>query len=338
MPRHMPIKELDLSLVGSNGYQYGSATNITDRMNAVPGFKTSAAFFTFLRANLVLPPSTLNSTSSTPLLDPSSSQTLPPLTPSCLATMTIADPEETITMNPLDSVPPLTTTVLVEESDKVAALKLVADSVAQQRQIASRAIIFHPLTIAIYILALAVVNQYLYKTRGDLGIVVTTCAGLTMIGLVAVRGATGAYLTMAEEVSWKFVENEDGEEDTIIGSRYGDEIIGALILRLERTANSAGSPRKRKPSRGGNGVIRAWTTRLRYRGTGVGTELLEEAVKVSRERLGNPAEVGFAAEHANSKMILPELFNGGFRKGEVRAAKALEHVLENMETSVRKKR
>ena len=50
------------------------------------------------------------------------------------------------------------------------------------------------------------------------------------------------------------------------------------------------------------------------------------------------AEIGFAAEHANSKMILPEVFNGVFRKRETKAAKALEAVVENMDGSSKKKR
>lgn len=188
-----------------------------------------------------------------------------------------------------------------------------------------------------YVLLLGIVNQFLYKTADDIGIVLTTCAGVTMVCLVAVRGATSGYIHLAEDFSWKFAQNEDGEGDTIIGSRYGEEIIGALILRLERNGSNGGSPRKRRASKGGKGIIRAWTTRIKYRGTNVGTGLLEEAVRVSRERLGNSAEVGFAVEHANSKMVLPEMFNGVFRKGERRAAQALEHVIKN-ETGNRKKR
>ncbi|KAH9223268.1 hypothetical protein DL95DRAFT_380235, partial [Leptodontidium sp. 2 PMI_412] len=72
MPRHVPIKEpssssshhhlfdLDLDLDLSR-----SVFTVADRINSVPGFRTSATFFTFLRSNLVLPPSTLNSTTST---------------------------------------------------------------------------------------------------------------------------------------------------------------------------------------------------------------------------------------------------------------------------------
>lgn len=295
------------------------------------------AFFTFLRANLVLPPATLNSNTSTPLLHPSSSQFLPPLTSSSLATMMIADSNETVPADPLEGVPPLKTQVLTEESDKVSALKLVADSIAQQRQAASRAVIFHPFTIAAYVLILGIISKYMYKQRDDIGILVTTCAGATMAGLVGIRGLTAGYIHLAEELTWKFSENEDNEEDIFIGSRYGEEVIGALILRLERNGN-AGNPKKRRASKGGKGIIRAWTVRMRYRGTGVGIELLEEAVRVSREKLGNSAEMGFAAEHANSKMILPDMYNGVFRRGELKATMALDRALENMDTSVRKKR
>jgi len=230
------------------------------------------------------------------------------------------------------------TAVLTSEPDKVAVLKLVADSIAQQRQQASRAVIFHPFTIALYILALGIVSQIFYKTPSDIGVTVTTCAGVTMLFLVGIRGLTSSYLNLAEEITWKYLDNEDGEEDIVIGSRYGEEIIGALILRLERAGNGNGKKKAKSSKAGGKGVVRAWTTRLRYRGKGIGTGLLEEAARVTRDRLGNSADIGFAAEHANSKMILPGVFNGGFRKREARAAKTLETVVENAEISTKKKR
>ena len=283
----------------------------------------------FLRENLVLPPSTVNSAISTPLLDPSSSQTLPPLLPSSLALMTsLSDQHDAPTSNPLDDIPPLTTGQLTAEADKIAALKLIADSIAQQRQLASRAVIFHPLTIAAYIGLVAIVSQLLYKSKNDLGILLTTVAGLTMACLVGVRGLTAGYIAKAESLNWKFAQNEDGDDDIIVGTRYGEDIIGALILRVER--NGSYSPQRKKAKggkTGGKGVVRAWTTKMRYRGTGIGTDLLETAVRITREKLGNSAEIGFAAEHANSEMVLPELFNGGFRRREMRAAKTLESVV-----------
>lgn len=239
----------------------------------------------------------------------------------------LADGEDPITPNLLDSIPPLTTGVLTNEAEKVSGLKLIADSIAQQRQLASRAVLFHPIIIAAYVGLLAITTQLLYKTRGDLGVLLTTVAGVTMACLVGVRSFTAGYITLAEDVNWKFIQNEDGGDDIIIGSRYGEDVIGALILRLERSCHSP-SKRKAKSKTGGKGVVRAWTTKMRYRGTGIGTDLLQEAVRVTREKLGNSAEIGFAAEHANSKMILPEMFNRGFRKREMKAAKALETVVE----------
>jgi len=184
---------------------------------------------------------------------------------------------------------------------------------------------------------LAVVNQYLYKTRGDIGIVITTSAGLTMAVLVAIRSYTAGYLQLAEAFNWSFVTNEDGEDDIIIGSRYGDEIIGVAILRLERN-NGGGKKKSRGFKVGGEALIRAWAVRIRYRGKGVGTELLEESIRISREKLGNSAKIGFAAEHANSKMVMPEILNGGFRKREAKAAKALEKTLQIMDGGCKKKR
>ena len=161
-----------------------------------------------------------------------------------------------------------------------------------------------------------------------------------MTCLIAVRGVTSGYLTLAEELKWGFIQDSEGEEDVVIGSRYGEELIGACVLRLERNGGASGNGKKKAKGgkTGGKGVVRAWTVRIRYRGGGVGTELLEEAVKVTREKFGKEAEIGFAAEHANSKMILPEIFNGGLRKRERRAAKALENVIENFDGSSKKKR
>ncbi|KAF4635934.1 hypothetical protein G7Y89_g2151 [Cudoniella acicularis] len=346
MARHVPQLDLRNNWGGSAG-----AITIADRMNTLPGFKTSAAFFTFLRANLVLPTSTLNSNTSTPLLNPYSSQTVPPLyslPPSSLSTMSFSTTESSTAAassppsNPLDEIPALTTKQLTTDKDKIAALKLIADSIAQQRQIGSTAVIFHPLTIAVYIAILAITSRIVYKAPNDLGILATTCGGITMACLIAIRGLSSGYLAQAEEMKWSFIENEDGEEDVVIGSRYGEEIIGACVLRLERNPPSPGSKKKGSKSSGktgGKGIVRAWTVRIRYRGKGVGTELLEEAVKIAKEKLGGSPEIGFAKEHANSKMLLPEVFNSVFRKREVKAAKLLESVVEYTDgAGIKKKR
>ncbi|CZS97472.1 uncharacterized protein RCO7_00225 [Rhynchosporium graminicola] len=356
MPKHVPVYKASSSSHPHHLLNLNLNLDLSLDLGASVVVTVADPFFTFLRSNLVLPPSTLNSTTSTPLLDASSSQTLPPLLfTSPLATMSSHDThtispspssEALIHPSPLDGIPPLTTSTISTEPAKIAALKLVADSIAQQRQFAARAIIFHPLTLFVYILLLGIISQFLYKTRGDLGILFTTAAGVTMACLVAVRGATGGYLALAEKLNWGFLGGEGGEEqDLIIGSRYGEELIGALVLRLEKGSgggNGGGANgKKRSPSKagksGGNGVVRAWTVRNRYRGKGVGTELLEEAVNITREKLGNTAGVGFAAEHANSTMLLPTIFNAGFRNKERKASRMLAGIVDGASVSKKKR-
>lgn len=251
----------------------------------------------------------------------------------------------------LDSIPPLSLDVLTSRNDRIDALKLVADSVAQQRQRAALGLIFHPLLAAGLLAALGVLHQAVWARRPapdrDFATVMTLAAALVMAYLLAIRYATAGYLQLAEDLRLDWLVSPDtGDDDVVIGTRYGRELIGACVLRLE--PGPASSPRRRNHRsnhhnhhhqnlRGGKGVVRAWTVRLRYRGKGVGGDMLHEAVRVTRERCGKDAEVGFAAEHANSQMVLPEMFNRTFRKGERRAAGALEKVVGEWE-GVRRKR
>ncbi|KAK4097392.1 hypothetical protein N658DRAFT_489231 [Parathielavia hyrcaniae] len=320
---------------------------LVDKINAVPGLKTSAAFLTFLRANLVLQHSTMSSNVSTPTLGP---QTLPRVSSSPLA----AHPPQQSGLDDEDEdeddIPPLSLEILTTRADKAAALQLVADSIAQQRPQAALHLVFHPLPLAGLVAVLAAVYRYTWadNTRHDLGTALMLSCSTCMIYLLAIRYITSGYLRAAEELSWDFFRNpSSGEEDMVLGTRYGADIIGALVLRLEPSSevnsnsspnpNSHGGGRSRKAHSRQNslkgkrlatvGMIRAWTTRLRYRGRGLGGDMLREAVRVTRERCGRDAEVGFAREHANSTMVMPELFNKPFRRGEMRAARALEKVL-----------
>ncbi|KAI0152492.1 hypothetical protein F4776DRAFT_35656 [Hypoxylon sp. NC0597] len=315
-------RELDL-----NAY-YGPGT-VMDKMNAVPGLKTSAAFFLFLRANLVVNPSAM----STPDMEPSPSHQLPPPSPSPLVTI---DPPS----NPVpDDLPPLSVGILGTESDKVDALNLVTDSIAQQRQSASYHLVFHPYLLSLLAMGLAIAHQYSWRIKRDLGTALMLHSGVVMIYLLTIRYFTGQYIQVAENTKWSWMVSDDGEEDTVIGVRFGRDLIGALVLRLEPNPNLVGKKRSRNSAlRGGKGVIRAWTVKLKYRHKGVGVDMLHEAVKVTREKCGKDAAIGFAKEHANSTMVLPEVFNGPFRKDEQRAAKTLEKVLSEWEGSKRRRK
>lgn len=321
-PQHTGVTELDLSACHKN--------SIVDRINSMPGLKTSTAFFTFLRANLVLPHSAMSSNVSTPNLR----ATRPP-SPSPLAAAAAPNQPLVIGDEDDDDIPPLALEVLTERVDKIAALKLVADSIAQQRQQAASHAIFHPLSLAGLFAVLA--GVYRYAGDKDVGTLLMFVGGALMAYMLAVRYATSGYLRAAEALNWDWIQDPaSGEEDVIIGTRYGKEIIGATVLRIEkpRPTSSDTNHRRHKARgslssfKGGKGVIRAWTVRLRYRRRGVGGDMLREAVRITRERCGGrDAEVGFAKEHANSVMVLPEMFNKGFRKGEMRAAKVLEGIV-----------
>lgn len=307
-----------------------------------------AAFFTFLRANLALQPSAMSNV-STPLLEPVGvSQGLAPQTSSSPLAKHVTHTNEESSPQPqanLDDIPPLSLDVLTTRNDKVEALKLVADSIAQQRQRASLGLVFHPLLVSGLVASLALTYQVAWarkpQPQRDFGIAMTLSAGVVMAYLLAIRFFTSGYIQIAESLGWDWLVSPDtGDEDVVIGTRFGSELIGALCLRLEPASGLASHPRKRKGSqnlRGGKGVIRAWTTKLRYRGKGVGADMLQEAVRVTRERCGRDAEVGFAAEHANSRMVLPEMFNKTFRNGERKAAGALEKAVGEWEAGRRKR-
>ncbi|KAI0457508.1 hypothetical protein F5B21DRAFT_80830 [Xylaria acuta] len=332
------VRELDLSA-------YCRHDTMIQRVSAVPGLKTSTAFFIFLRANLVASSSGL----SMPIMDPISSTTLPSPLSSPLVTVEL--PATTIP----DDLPSLSTSILETQPEKEDALRLIADSIAQQRQTSSSHLIFHPFLLPPLAAALAGAYQYAWAYRQDVGTSLLTICGVIMTYLLGIRYFTGGYIQAAEELRWSWLsptsspDPPPSEQDLILGVHFGKQLIGALVLRLEPSPSSThvsngggggGGRRRSRTSllRGGRGVIRAWTVRLKYRGQGVARDLLHEAVRLARERCGREAEVGFAAEHANSKMFLPEPFNTPFRRSERKAAKSLEKVLADWEGGRRRRK
>ena len=198
--------------------------------------------------------------------------------PSPLSTSADAQVQDSAANDPLDEIPPLQSYITTDPAEQTAALKLVADSVAQMRQTASRALIFHPLNIAVLVALMAVIAQYLYKVPNDIGLVFTTSAGITMAFLVSVRWATGRYLELAEAVNVGLLDGAD-----VLITKFGDEVIGALILGwvpVESSSSSRGNKRRK----GYRGEIRGWAVRLRYRHKGVGTALLEDAVDEGKKK------------------------------------------------------
>lgn len=210
--------------------------------------------------------------------------------PSPLSLVMDSAPEQngsTIPDDPLAGVPELKTYVTESHEDKVDALKLVADSVAQMRQAANSAIIYHPLNLTILVAVVASVARTIFeRTNRDVGTAATTCTGLVMILLVFCRYLTAPYIVAAEKINLEWLGTAD-----VIVTKFGDEIIGTVVIEW-----MAGEPKqkRKKPQRG---EIKAWAVRMRYRQKGVGSALLEEAVKESRRKGAETIE--FADDHAS---------------------------------------
>ena len=190
----------------------------------------------------------------------------------------------------LAGVPELKSYVTEDEEEKVAALKLVADSVAQMRQSANSALIFHPLNMAVGVAVISLLARFVYEWRKDVIVAATTCSGLIMIGLAFCRYATQNYITAAEAINFQWM----GGADVII-TKFGDEIIGTAMIDwvIGETRQ-----RRKKPLKG---EIKGWAVRLRYRKKGVGSALLEEAVKESRKKGAETIE--FAEDHASKSGV-----------------------------------
>ncbi|MCJ1398426.1 hypothetical protein MMC11_001624 [Xylographa trunciseda] len=298
----------------------------------IPGYKGTAAFLSTLRQNLALttslrPPDSPATTASTMSSPPSlhSSTTLPP--PSPLSASPLTPPSSSPTSSssssspsaagtalapasPPTSLPPLTTIPATTTAHKHAALRLLADALAQRRQLASALIIRSPPFLALAALALAVLVQTTYRGRASIPLIGTTFAGVAMALLLGVRWLAGGYLELAERVGWPWLG-----EDEVWVSLWGtdEQVVGAVVVRTERE----GKRRRR-------GVVRGWTVRLRERGRGVGRGLLEEVGRVGRERGWDG--VGMEEGGLYDEKVLPMMFHREFERRSERGRTMLEEV------------
>ncbi|KAM4056971.1 hypothetical protein HRG_003825 [Hirsutella rhossiliensis] len=331
------VRQLDLSKCGP-GF-------VSDRVGVVSGLRSSAAFFTFLRANLVLTPSAISSNCNTPYLEPCSPHPyphyhhhqLPSEPPSPLATSSSSP------LAPTDDIPPLLLDTLSTPDDRAHGLRLVADSVTQMEHRAVRILLFHPLCLALVTAAWTLAYRFAYLSRGgSAGLALALCTAVTTAYLVAVRLATLGYVPLAQAIDSSWLGPES-DQVVMIGARRGGLLVGALVLHLEPSpCPPCSSPKRRGRNRsaslrGGKGVIRAWTTHVHHRGQGIGRDLLLAAVRMAKDRCGRDARVGFAKEHANSAVLLPSFFAAPFRRDEFRAARALEGAAAEWETTKKRK-
>jgi GNAT superfamily N-acetyltransferase len=263
-----------------------------------------AAFLTSLSANLRIDPD-LPSPLGTPTTFRHNGYLLQPLPPTPLSFSTLPAPQnpypspiETKVMSSTvaavpakaatEELPQLNTYTAESEDDRVEGLRLVADSVAQQRQVSSKMLIFHPITLASFSVISAIAIQLMLRWYNDWLMVATTVGGITMTFLIFIRWMTGEYIGLAEDIDMNWLG-----DDKLLVVKWGEDIIGALVLGW--ADNDAAKKRGRR--RRGKAVIRGWTVKLKYRGKGVGEGLLEEAVKVAGERGADG--IIFDAEHAS---------------------------------------
>jgi GNAT superfamily N-acetyltransferase len=262
------------------------------------------AFLTSLSANLRIDPD-LPSPLGTPTTFRHGGYAPQPLPPTPLSFSTLPAPHnpylspvETKVMSSVEAtapvkaateeLPQLSTYTAESEDDRIEGLRLVADSVAQQRQVSSKMLIFHPITLASFTLISAIAIQWMLRAYNDWFMVATTVGGITMSFLIFIRWMTGDYIGLAEDIDMDWLG-----DDKLIVVKWGEDIIGSLVLGW--ADNDAAKKRGRR--RRGKAVIRAWTVKLKYRGKGVGEGLLEEAVKVAGERGANG--IIFDADHAS---------------------------------------
>jgi len=187
---------------------------------------------------------------------------------------------------------------------------------------------------------LSVITKVLYtRSPVDQVLVVGAWAGCAMAGLLAIRSMVSGFPGIAERVralSWLSESSVNGvsqRQDEVLVTRYGDEIVGVLVIRIAKAVVGVGTPgtrpsgtrSRRKSSARWTAIIRAWTVKRNYRLHGIGAALLEEAISLCQIRgLEGPV---FADDHAYVNRVLPKMFNSGFEKQEAWARQFLEQVI-----------
>ncbi|KAJ2967846.1 hypothetical protein NQ176_g9472 [Zarea fungicola] len=173
------VRELDLSEC--------KVSSTVDGVNVMRGIKCSAAFFTFLRANLALSSAMIASPTSTPQLDPisapadTSSLSSSKVTTPTLAAFTPTTPFKpslnhnatTPDLIPLDDIPELSLEPLQTEDEQAEGLKLIADTVGGMRGAATVSIMSHPSCIVPFTAYLSLIYYSRYAIPGHFK--VTAC-------------------------------------------------------------------------------------------------------------------------------------------------------------------
>lgn len=342
----------------------------------IPGVHIPIAFFSSLRANLQIcfedfSISSSNSVSSAdtpdclypvvPLSAPGInseflvSTSLAPFSENAKRSLPVIQFSPSCLASPSLRTGPATAGVEREE-----AFRLISSSVVLQRQAAALSVILHPAVLLFTFILLALTVRFIYHNPPRFLAVIIIWAGCLTVALVLTLHTTRGYLERAEQVgspTWLkegLRNRSDGSrqtmpEDEIWITRYGDEIMGALVLRTSRihtnranlhsrtatntlpTSSGGGGARARSHRHSNSstrvtGVIRAWTIKPAYRLQGIGKSLLVAAVITCLTRkLDGPV---FADDHVHSTRLLPPFFNKGLDRQEDWARSLLRSLIQ----------
>ncbi|KAJ5152698.1 uncharacterized protein N7482_009176 [Penicillium canariense] len=107
------------------------------------------------------------------------------------------------------------TQIATKANEHIAALRLVADSVAQQRQLAAGAVLCSPLCWALIPLVPACIYYSPYQERVDNLTIFLLCIGISMAFGVAVKWSVRGYLDAAEKVgTWRWLYGFEDKSKT----------------------------------------------------------------------------------------------------------------------------
>lgn len=228
-------------------------------------------------------------------------------------------------------VPPgQSTDVATEDFEIASVLKLIAISVTEQRRLAAKSLILHPVTLILVAASFAYSVGTVYHDPSGWPYVAVIYVTAVSATLGIITRLAGEYDNEAEKVgtlNWlyghdpsKEVNPTTTQEDPIFNSdngvtvvlvhRFGGCIVGTLVVSIvyigiqpHPTTNVTTLP----TGENYDAFIRAWTVQKGFRAYGVGAALLNEAVMICHEHRWKGLR--FANSHANSLRIFPCIFH-----------------------------
>lgn len=233
------------------------------------------------------------------------------------------------TFKPIAS-PGQSTDVATEDFEIASILKLIAVSVTEQRRLAVKSLILHPITLTLVAVGFAYSVGAVYHDPTGWPYIAVICAITVSATLGIVARLAGEYEKEAEKVgtlNWLYGHDPSKEsdptttqEDPIFNSddgvtfvlvhRFGGCIVGTLVVSIvyigtqpHPTTNGTTLPMGENY----DAFIRAWTVQKGFRGYGVGAALLNEAVMICHEHKWKG--IRFANSHSNSLRVFPCVFH-----------------------------